>query len=174
MFLRGGKKEVHSIESQKSPQRNRMQDYHIYRAQPIVCTLCNHVSGPSSVEPTDNKNSKPFEKSPQYRIERDRPISSTPTIHFSAVNRTIDKCSRRPPVSRCCNPIAPLSVRSIYCQLDKWLYILTSKLSLIGVRHHCLMSSTLLASHVCCSLHSHLQRTGIRQIRDHSYMTFLT
>lgn len=32
-----------------------MQDYHIYTAQPIVCTLCNHVSGPSSVEPTDNK-----------------------------------------------------------------------------------------------------------------------
>lgn len=56
MFLReGGKKEVHSIESQKSPQRNRMQDYHIYTAQPIVCTLCNHVSGPSSVEPTDDK-----------------------------------------------------------------------------------------------------------------------
>lgn len=56
MFLReGGKKEVHSIESQKSSQRNRMQDYHIYTAQPIVCTLCNHVSGPSSVEPTDNK-----------------------------------------------------------------------------------------------------------------------
>lgn len=91
------------------------------------------------------QNSKPSEKSPQYRIERDWPISSTHTVHFSAVNSTIDTCRRRPPVSRCCNPIALLSVRSIYCQLDKLLYILTSKRSLIGVRHHCLMSYSLLA-----------------------------
>lgn len=106
MFLKGGKKEVHSIESQKSSQRSRMQDYHIYTAEPIVCTLYNHVSGPSGVEPTDDKTQNLL-KSLQYRIERDRPISSTQTIHFSAVNSTIDKCRRRPHVSRCGNPIAP-------------------------------------------------------------------